>query len=373
MLEGGRIGDIGIRLGSVVVAMWGLAVNAGVVVVVLLLLWYLCLAMVLVGVVIVIVGGDVWVVVVIVVVDGDVVGDGDGGHAARAHFVPFGVVGVSVVVGVGIVGDGVGGHAAAAHLVPFGVVGVNVIVEEVIVGVGVGGHAAAAHLVPFGVDGVNVVVGGEVVVGPVVVVVFVVGVSGSSGGAAGEDGGAAVHRAAARIFIFVFVVKFCAFFCRCGAAGLVISIYRRISACFLLKLKNFAVLCFCLFLSALLCFFASAFFILFAAVACSCSACLSLAVSVRNLLAADRCACNCAAVPSTSLRGSTHCILYLKQLLRCGGVSLPALRSSLRRAFFAAVASFHGSAFDAIFRPTTLNFQESLSCAILTRSSQLVP
>ena len=45
-------------------------------------------------------------------------------------------MGVNGVVGVVIVGEGVGGHAAAAHFVPFGLVGVNGVVGVDVVGDG---------------------------------------------------------------------------------------------------------------------------------------------------------------------------------------------------------------------------------------------
>ena len=59
--------------------------------------------------------------------------------------------------------------------------------------------------------------------------------------------------------------------------------------------------------------------------------------------------------------GGAHCALKVKQLLGWGGVPLAVALSCLRRAFFAVAASSQGSAFDAIFIPTTLGLQASLS------------
>ena len=99
MLEGGKIGDIGIRLEVGGDAIRGLAVFVWVKLLLVgrwLLLLLVCLAMVLIGVITGEVGGGE------VAIDrGVVIGEGVGGIAAAAHLVPYvGVVGVEALKGV---------------------------------------------------------------------------------------------------------------------------------------------------------------------------------------------------------------------------------------------------------------------------------
>ena len=72
---------------------------------------------------------------------------------------------------------------------------------------------------------------------------------------------------------------------------------------------------------------------------------------------------------SPFVAGSRQCASYVKQLLGCWRVPVAVILICLWSVFS---ASFHCVAFAASFSPRTLILHESLSCAVSTRSSQLV-
>ena len=153
-----------------------------------------------------------------------------------------------------------------------------------------------------------------------------------------------------------------------GVVAVVAVRYLRMSACFLEKSKNLAVLTFAFFFATFLRFLASNFSFLLSLRACCWSSCLSSFLPCRNRFIVTLHWFFLAFSSSGAMAG--HFALKAKALVSRGGLALALI--SLRRRFFAAVASHHSLALAASLSLSTLSFHPSLSCAIAVSSAQLV-